>query len=224
MQTLFYGVFSAWILWCQEGPARDARFSWRETAGRLHLTLLNVLFHEMTVPTQVFTQILNKRLTLAEMTVNRVDRDAFFRRFRQHEAVQYFYEPFLEAFDPELPKEMGVWYTPEEVVKYMVERVDQTLRGDLNIPTGLADPNVLVLDPCCGTGGFIIAVLDRIRATLVEQGEDSLVSAQVLDAAQNRVFGFEILPRRSSSRISRSVCIWSASVRGCLPTAARRST
>ena len=35
-------------------------------------------------------------------------------------AVQYFYEPFLEAFDPELRKELGVWYTPREVVQYML--------------------------------------------------------------------------------------------------------
>jgi Type ISP C-terminal specificity domain/N-6 DNA Methylase len=194
VQTLFYGVFSAWVLWCQGGPSRDERFSWRETAGRLHLTLLNVLFHEMTRPTQVFTQLLRSRLGLAEATLNRVDRVAFFKRFRQHEAVQYFYEPFLEAFDPELRKEMGVWYTPDEVVQYIVERVDRALREDLGFHAGLADPNVLVLDPCCGTGGFLIAVLDRIRRTLVEQGEDNLVSAQVLEAACNRIYGFEILP------------------------------
>ena len=42
--------------------------------------------------------------------------------------MQYFYEPFLEAFDPELRKQLGVWYTPPEIVKYMVARVDQVLR------------------------------------------------------------------------------------------------
>lgn len=194
VQTLFYGVFSAWVLWCQQGPAPEERFSWREAAGRLHLTPLNVLFHEMTRPTLLFTQILLSRLTLAEAALNRVDRGSFFKRFQQQEAVQYFYEPFLEAFDPGLRKDLGVWYTPDEVVRYMVERVDRTLRADLGIPGGLADPDVLVLDPCCGTGGFLVAVLERIRSTLIEQGEDSLASAQVLEAARKRVFGFEILP------------------------------
>ena len=41
------------------------------------------------------------------------------------------YEPFLEAFDPELRKELGVWYTPNEVVTYMVAQVDKALREDL---------------------------------------------------------------------------------------------
>jgi hypothetical protein len=31
----------------------------------------------------------------------------------------------LHAFDAELRKELGVWYTPEEIVRYQVERVDR---------------------------------------------------------------------------------------------------
>ena len=53
--------------------------------------------------------------------------------------MQYFYEPFLEAFDPELRKDLGVWYTPPEIVDYMVERVDRFCARNLNLPDGLAD-------------------------------------------------------------------------------------
>lgn len=93
---------------------------------------------------------------------------SFFTSFDEGAAVQYFYEPFLKTFDPELRKELGVWYTPREVVKYMVERVDRVLREDLNRPAGLADPNVYVLDPCCGTGAFLAETLNRIAKTLAE--------------------------------------------------------
>jgi hypothetical protein len=41
-----------------------------------------------------------------------VDRDAFFTAFRDADAVRYFYEPFLQAFDPELRRQLGVWYKP----------------------------------------------------------------------------------------------------------------
>ena len=84
--------------------------------------------------------------------LDRVDRAAFFDRFDAGEAVPYFYEPFLEAFDPDLRKQLGVWYTPAEVVRYMVARVDMALKEDLGIADGLAADNVYVLDPCCGTG------------------------------------------------------------------------
>lgn len=91
--------------------------------------------------------------------LNRVDTAAFFLRFEEDTAVQYFYEPFLEAFDPELRKQLGVWYTPREIVRYMVERVDTVLRTELGLASGLADPNVYVLDPACGTGAYLVEVL-----------------------------------------------------------------
>lgn len=59
----------------------------------------------------------------------RVDnKGEFLQRFNDADAVQFFYEPFLEAFDPVLRKQLGVWYTPSEVVAYMVAGVDKALR------------------------------------------------------------------------------------------------
>ena len=57
---------------------------------------------------------------VAIAALGRVDRSAFFARFNEGEAVPYFYEPFLEAFDPALHKQLGVWYTPTEVARYIV--------------------------------------------------------------------------------------------------------
>lgn len=194
VQTLFYGVFSAWVLWHRSHPRPGDRFSWKDTSELLHLTLLKILFHEMTRPGDFFREFVRDALGLAEDTLNRVDRAAFFQRFREHEAVQYFYEPFLEAFDPQLRRDLGVWYTPDEIVRYMVERCDRSLREDLGIAAGFADPSVQVLDPCCGTGAFLVAVLERIHKTLCEQGNEALAPAQVAQAVRERVLGFEIMP------------------------------
>jgi len=126
-------------------------------------------------------------------TLNRVMPQEFFARFNDAEAVQFFYEPFLEAFDPELRKQLGVWYTPTEVVSYMVARVDKALREDLGVSDGLAADNVYVLDPCCGTGAYLAAVLRRIDATLEDRGYGALKAQVVKKAATSRVFGFEIM-------------------------------
>ena len=115
-------------------------------------------------------------------------------RFNEGEAVPYFYEPFLEAFDPDLRKQLGVWYTPTEVVRYMVARVDRALKDDLSIADGLAAENVYVLDPCCGTGAFLAETLRRIAANLETRGLGALTGARVKQAATKRVFGFEIMP------------------------------
>ena len=126
--------------------------------------------------------------------LDRVNRETFFARFNEGEAVPYFYEPFLEAFDPALRKQLGVWYTPAEVVRYMVARVDCALKDDLGIEDGLAAENVYVLDPCCGTGAYLAETLKRIAANLRGRGLGAITGARVKQAATKRVFGFEIMP------------------------------
>jgi Type ISP C-terminal specificity domain/N-6 DNA Methylase len=196
VQTLFYGVFSAWVLWTREHPAteRTARFDWRTAGYYLRVPVLAELFHQASNPASLAGLELPEVLDWTGTVLNRVDRSAFFTAFEEHHAVQYFYEPFLEAYDPELRKQLGVWYTPREVVRYMVARVDRVLREELNLRDGLAESNVYVLDPCCGTGSYLIEVLNRIGETLREKGGDALTAQEIKCAAMERVFGFEILP------------------------------
>ncbi len=91
-------------------------------------------------------------------------------------------------------KQLGVWYTPPEVVRYMVARVDRALKDDLGIADGLAAENVYVLDPCCGTGAYLAETLRRIAENLQGQVMGALTGARVKKAAMERVFGFEIMP------------------------------
>ena len=56
-------------------------------------------------------------------------------------AILYFYEPFLEAFDPDLRKRLGVWYTPPEIVRYQVRKIDRLLRDELSCGRGFAVKN-----------------------------------------------------------------------------------
>ena len=194
VQTLFYGVFSAWVLWAKSKPAPTGRFDWRTAVWHLNVPMIRALFAQLSEPGRLRPLDLVEVLDWTEAALNRVEQSAFFARFQEAEAVEYFYEPFLEAFDPELRKQLGVWYTPREVVTYMVERIDRSLRDDLEVEDGLAAENVYILDPCCGTGSFLAAVLRRISATLEQRGYGALVGQLVKKAAIERVFGFELLP------------------------------
>jgi hypothetical protein len=197
VQTLFYGLFSAWVLWCRTPERRKGeRFDWRLAVWSLQVPMIRALYERLVIPAHVRSLGLEELLNLTGEVLNRVESAAFFERFEESTAVQYFYEPFLEAFDPELRKQLGVWYTPREIVRYMVERVDRVLRSELGIASGLADPSVYVLDPACGTGAYVVEVLERIHKTLLgERGEnDSLTPHHLKKAAKERVFGFEILP------------------------------
>ena len=194
VQTLFYGIFSAWVLWSRHTPAPKESFDWRKAVWHLRAPVLRSLFQQISDPGRLKPLGLVEVLDWTASALDRVDRDAFFARFREGEAVPYFYEPFLAEFDPQLRKQLGVWYTPTEVVKYMVARVDKALKDDLGVPDGLAAENVYVLDPCCGTGAYPAEVLRRIAENLEGRGLGALVGARVRQAATQRVFGFEIMP------------------------------
>jgi len=123
-----------------------------------------------------------------------VDRTSFFARYDMGDAVQYFYEPFLAEFDPELRKDFGVWSTPPEIVRYMVGSVDKALRENFHLADGLADPSVIVLDPCCGTGAYLVETLKLIRRRLVEGYGESQAGLKIKEVAKHRLYGFELLP------------------------------
>ena len=194
VQTLFYGVFSAWVLWSRQTPPPIGAFDWHGAVWHLRAPVLRALFQQLSDPGKLQPLGLVEVLDWTAAALNRVDRGAFFAKFGEGEAVPYFYEPFLQAFDPELRKQLGVWYTPAEVVRYMVARVDQALKDDLGIADGLAGENVYVLDPCCGTGAYLAEVLRRIAANLQGKALGALTGEQVKKAATERIFGFEIMP------------------------------
>ena len=192
VQTLFYGLFAAWVLRHERGDT--TAFDWQKAAHDLHVPMVSGLFEQLTMPSKL------KGLNIAEVldwttdALNRVDQAAFFTKFESGRAVQYFYEPFLDAFDFALRKKLGVWYTPEEIVRYQVATVDLVLRDELGVPDGLADENVVVLDPCCGTGAYLVEVLRVIGDSLNAKHGEALTPTLLKRAATTRLFGFELLP------------------------------
>ena len=94
-------------------PRPRDRFNWREAVWHLRAPVLRALFHQLSGPGRLQPLGLVEVLDWTAAALDRVDRPAFFARFNEGEAVPYFYEPFLEAFDPGLRKQLGVWYTPD---------------------------------------------------------------------------------------------------------------
>lgn len=102
--------------------------------------------------------------------------------------ILYFYEDFLAVFDPKARERYGVYYTPVEVVRYMVGALDRALRERLGTD-GLTDPNVTLLDPAVGTGTFLLGVAERVRQNAAGAG---MAHIELLDLA-TRMYGFELL-------------------------------
>ena len=184
VQTLFYGLFAAWL------GEESKKFRWQSAAFSRRVPLIAAMFSRVATGNRARDLGLESLLLAAEDTLNRAtEKPTVGGAFG---AIQHFYEPFLREFDKDLQKRMGVWYTPPEIVEYMVERVDRALREELQIPDGLADERVHLLDPCVGTGAFLAQALRRIRKTVDDAGGNGAQAAKA--AAMNRAHGFEILP------------------------------
>lgn len=201
IQTAFYGLFAGWALWWQGD--RSKLFRWEDLGEYLKIPFLGSLFYEFRHPSRIKELRLAKHLDIATETLARVDEELFFKRFRlptlAHEeesattAIMYFYEPFLNAFDPVLRKELGVWYTPTSIVRYQVGKIDRLLRDELGCSRGFADERVVVLDPACGTGAYLLEALRCLAEQLESEGAGDTLPARLLDAACRRFMGFEIL-------------------------------
>ena len=105
--------------------------------------------------------------------------------------ILYFYEDFLQTFDPAAREKYGVYYTPLEVVRYMTGALDRALRDNLGT-RGLRDPQVTILDPATGTGTFLLGVAERVRDQVMAE-EGGKAASAALRTLAGRMFGFELL-------------------------------
>ena len=107
------------------------------------------------------------------------------------DAWLYFYEDFLEVYDPSLRKLTGSYYTPPEVVGAMVRLVDDVLRTQFSEKLSLTSSDVKVIDPAVGTGTFVLGLLRHVAARVeADQGEGAV--SQAIEAAIGRLIAFEM--------------------------------
>ena len=191
-QTLAYGLFAAR---CTLPNATNfSRHTAVDALPRSNPFLVQ-LFHHVASPTLEtnVTYILDDIAGLLRNVPTEMLRTAFVARNRLEDPVIHFYETFLAQYNPQRRVDRGVYYTPPQVISYIVRSVDSLLKTELNRPDGLADDNTLILDPATGTGGFLLTVLDHVREYVAETygtGEwTQYVNAQLV----RRIFGFELL-------------------------------
>ncbi len=74
--------------------------------------------------------------------------------------LKVLYENFYKVYNPKAADRLGVVYTPNEIVKFMIESTTYLLHKHFG--KTLSDKNVEILDPATGTGTFISDIIDHI--------------------------------------------------------------
>jgi type I restriction enzyme M protein len=110
--------------------------------------------------------------TLMRQVINVIDNEIDFNNSKQTHIFNDIYEKILK--DLQSAGNAGEYYTPRAVTKFIVEMVDPQL-GDK------------ILDPACGTGGFLIDSLEHIRNNQVKAPEEEKL-------LQNSIYGTEKKP------------------------------
>lgn len=139
--------------------------------------------------------LLNEILNL----INHVDMDSIIKDLNDDkDPYLHFYETFLSAYDPKLREKKGVYYTPDSVVKFIINALDSLLKthfkdAPLGLKSALDNENIKLLDFATGTGTFL---LEAFRKALeVRKTSDGGISTKE-DKYQNllkQFYGFEYL-------------------------------
>lgn len=86
-------------------------------------------------------------------------------RISSHHEKQAFlkviYENFYKVYNAKAADRLGVVYTPNEIVRFMIESADWLC--ERHFGKNLIDKDVEILDPAAGTGTFICELLEHFR-------------------------------------------------------------
>ncbi len=72
----------------------------------------------------------------------------------RQEFLNTVYEGFFQGFSVKQADTHGIVYTPQEIVDFMCNSVEEVLKREFG--TSIAESGVQILDPCVGTGSFIV--------------------------------------------------------------------
>jgi len=140
--------------------------------------------------------------------------------YKKSDPIIHFYEDFLADYDPALRKARGVWYTPAEVVSFIVRGVDHVLEHDFGLTGGLTNTDTItrkieaqgenkrrkdaknivekefqkvqILDPATGTGTFLVEVINQIYEKVGKTMPGNWAN-YVQHNLAGRINGFEIM-------------------------------
>ncbi len=139
--------------------------------------------------------LLNEILSL----INHVDMDSILKDLNEDkDPYLHFYETFLSAYDPKLRESKGVYYTPDSVVKFIINALDSLLKthfkdAPLGLKSALDNENIKLLDFATGTGTFL---LEAFRKALETRKTSDGGTSTKEDKYQNllkQFYGFEYL-------------------------------
>ncbi len=189
-QTITYGLFAAKIM---AGKERITKANaWEFIPG--NVPLLSQIFHTFVGPDtpEAMNWIIEDILNV----LNKTDIEAITRAkaatFGTRDPIVHFYDTFLGEYNPEERAKLGVYYTPPEVVDYIVKSIHKLLKEKFGKDKGLAEEGLKLLDPAAGTLTFIIRALGRALLELQDKRLGGMIPSNIKNHILSDFYAFEI--------------------------------
>ena len=110
-----------------------------------------------------FTKSTKKKLlSTIERYYGVIRRNAanIYNHYEKQKFLKAIYENFYQAYNPQAADRLGIVYTPNEVVRFIIESLDYLLEQHFH--KKLASKNIEILDPATGTGTFITELIEYL--------------------------------------------------------------
>lgn len=207
VQVLVYGIFMGWLRYSKSNGEK----------GVFSLDVVTSYLPSGSLMQSLFSEIKNY-ITEDEL---KTIFDPIFECFNRTEyqdiskilddLMNEFYSDFLELYDKEEKKKLGVVYTPKEIVNFMVNGIDYFLINKFKLKDGVLNKNVQYLDPSAGTMAYPCALMELGYKKIAENVKKDSNSIDIDGETKNKfakwfkemfirkdkgyakVFGFEIL-------------------------------
>ncbi|MEA2066263.1 MAG: type ISP restriction/modification enzyme, partial [Thermotogota bacterium] len=128
--------------------------------------------------------------------LNKTDVDAITKEkeatYGTRDPIIHFYDTFLGEYNPEERAKLGVYYTPPEVVDYIVKSIHKLLKEKFGKEKGLAEEGLKLLDPAAGTLTFVIRALGRALLELQDTRLGGMIPLNIKKHILADFYAFEI--------------------------------
>jgi type I restriction-modification system DNA methylase subunit len=189
-QTVTYGLFAA-------STRQNGNFT-RKTAFDNIPATIGILrdvfrFISLEEPSEQLSWIIDDISDVLSVANVKKLLHRYFIEGRGSDPIVHFYETFLVQYDPDEREQRGVYYTPEDVVGYIVRSLNIILKEYFEKADGFACENVTVLDPAAGTLTFLAetakTAVNEFSVNYGSGGRDQLIKNHIL----KNFYAFELM-------------------------------
>jgi predicted helicase len=189
-QTITYGLFASRMRCKNKFSRRTAFYDIPHTVGILREIFKYISLEDLPPSMEwIIDEIAD---VLVNVDVERIFTE-YFESGKGEDPVFHFYETFLKEYDPEKRERMGVYYTPQAVVSYIVRSLHLILKEKFRMEDGLASASVTILDPAGGTLTFLAeAIRQAVKEFTSRYGEGGKVGF-IKDHIIEDFYAFELM-------------------------------